>query len=148
VSLEVVELPQSTRTAKDAAAAVGCEVAQIAKSLVFRGERTGTPLLVIASGVNRVDTAKLAELAGEPVAMPDADYVRAQTGFSIGGIPPVGHDNPLSTIIDADLMKLDRIWAAAGTPNAVFALTPGELLALTEGRIGAVARHLAPDKAS
>jgi prolyl-tRNA editing enzyme YbaK/EbsC (Cys-tRNA(Pro) deacylase) len=132
---QVVEFPQTTRTSRDAAAAIGCTVAQIAKSLVFRARASGKPVLVMASGVNRVDTGKLAALVGEPVDRPDADFVRHHTGFAIGGVPPVGHAEPLDTYIDADLMALGEIWAAAGTPFAVFRLTPAELAALTGGRV-------------
>ncbi len=125
----------STRTAVEAAAAVGCTVAQIAKSLVFRGAHTGKPILVIASGTNRVNQTALAQFAGEPLERPDADFVRAQTGFAIGGVPPLGHDHKLETYIDSDLWQYAQIWAAAGHPNAVFALSPDDLLALTGGRV-------------
>ena len=139
VTLTVMEMPASTRTAKDAADAVGCEVAQIVKSLVFRGLDTGRPVLVLASGANRVDTSRIEPLAGEPIGKADADYVREHTGFAIGGIPPVGHVTPLTTIMDADLEGLDVVWAAAGTPNAVFRLTPGELKALAEPVVARIA---------
>ncbi|GAB4430490.1 MAG: YbaK/EbsC family protein [Anaerolineae bacterium] len=132
---QVVELPASTRTAAEAAAAIGCTVAQIAKSLIFRGVQSGEPVLVIASGVNRVNEARVAERLGEPIAKADADYVRAQTGFVIGGVPPVGHDRPLRTFIDADLLQYEEIWAAAGTPHAVFRLTPADLERLTGGEV-------------
>ena len=132
---QVVELPASTRTAAEAAAAIGCTVAQIAKSLVFRGVQSGEPVLVIASGANRVNEARVAEHLGEPIAKADADYVRAQTGFVIGGVPPVGHDRPLRTFIDADLRQYQEIWAAAGTPHAVFRLTPADLERLTGGEV-------------
>lgn len=135
----VVEMPDSTRTAAEAAAAIGCTVAQIAKSLVFRGAQTGAPILVIASGTNRVDPQRLAALAGEPVEKPDADYVRQRTGFVIGGVPPLGHSEPLRTFIDRDLLAFEDIWAAAGTPRAVFHLTPGELVSMTGGEIAAIA---------
>lgn len=131
----VREMTASTRTSAEAAAAIGCGVAQIAKSLIFRGRDSGAPLLVIASGVNRVDEKKLAALIGERIARPDADYVRAVTGFAIGGVPPAGHEHTLRTLIDADLLALDPIWAAAGTPVAVFSLTPVELVALTAGQV-------------
>lgn len=131
----VREMTASTRTSAEAAAAIGCEVAQIAKSLIFRGRDSGTPLLVIASGINRVDEKKLAALIGERVGRPDADFVRATTGFAIGGVPPVGHERPIRTFIDADLLALDPIWAAAGTPVAVFSTTPAELVALTAGDV-------------
>lgn len=132
---QVVELPASTRTAAEAAAAIGCTVAQIAKSLVFRGVQSGEPVLVIVSGVNRVNEARLAEILGEPIAKADADFVRAQTGFVIGGVPPVGHTRPLRTFIDEDLRQYQEIWAAAGTPHAVFRLTPADLERLTGGAV-------------
>lgn len=128
---QVVEHEQTTRTAKEAAEAIGCTVGQIAKSLVFRGRESGAPILVIASGPNRVNEAGLARLAGEPVEKPDAAFVLAETGFVIGGVPPVGHAKPIRTYIDQDLLAYPQIWAAAGTPNAVFPLTPEELLRLT-----------------
>jgi prolyl-tRNA editing enzyme YbaK/EbsC (Cys-tRNA(Pro) deacylase) len=131
----VVELPASTRTAQEAADAVGCTVGQIVKSLVFRGARTDAPILVVASGANRVNETRLAELAGEPIAKADAAFVRAHTGFAIGGVAPLGHPAPLTTYIDADLLQYAEIWAAAGTPNAVFALTPADLQPMTNGRV-------------
>lgn len=135
----VTEMPDSTRTAAEAAAAIGCTVAQIAKSLVFRGAETSAPILVIASGPNRVDPQRLAALIGEPVEKPDADYVRARTGFVIGGVPPLGHSEPIRTFIDRDLLAFEDIWAAAGTPRAVFRLTPGELVSMTGGEVTAIA---------
>ena len=129
----VKELPASTRTAKDAANAVGCRVRHIAKSLVFRGKETGSPIMVIASGINRVDEKKLAVLAGEPVTKADADYVRESTGFAIGGVPPVGHIKPLKTFVDEDLLQYDAIWAAAGTPHAVFELKSRDLMNMIGG---------------
>jgi prolyl-tRNA editing enzyme YbaK/EbsC (Cys-tRNA(Pro) deacylase) len=131
----VVELPASTRTAQEAADAVGCVVGQIVKSLVFRGARTDIPILVLASGVNRVNEARLGELAGEPIAKADAAFVRAHTGFAIGGVAPLGHPAPLRTYIDADLLQYAEIWAAAGTPNAVFALRPTDLETITGGQV-------------
>ena len=131
----VVELPASTRTAQEAADAVGCTVGQIVKSLVFRGAQTDMPILVLASGANRVDERRLGELAGEPIAKADAAFVRAHTGFAIGGVAPLGHPAPLKTYIDADLLQYAEIWAAAGTPNAVFALTPTDLEAMTKGQV-------------
>jgi prolyl-tRNA editing enzyme YbaK/EbsC (Cys-tRNA(Pro) deacylase) len=135
---EVLEFEAGTRTAADAAAAVGCEVAEIAKSLLFRARESGRPVLVVASGVNRVDEKKVAALIGEKILRADADFVREQTGFAIGGVPPVGHAVAPLTLIDEDLLKLATIWAAAGTPNAVFKLTPGELVELTGGRVAEV----------
>ncbi len=136
--LRVVELPRSTRTAVEAAAAVGCSVGQIAKSLVFRAAHTGRPVLVIASGSNRVSEAAVAARLGEPLAKADADFVRARTGFVIGGVPPVGHAEPLLTLIDEDLLQYEAIWAAAGTPNAVFQLNPADLAGLTGGTLAAI----------
>lgn len=137
-AMQVVELPGSTRTAVDAANAIGCTVAQIAKSLVFRAAHSGAGVLVIASGPNRVDTEKVAALLGEPLEKADADFVRAVTGFVIGGVPPVGHAQPLRTFIDRDLLQHDVIWAAAGTPRAVFRLLPADLVAMTGGEVIAV----------
>jgi len=131
---QVREFPQSTRTAAEAAAAIGCTVAQIAKSLVFRGRDSDRPVLVIASGANRVDEASVAAVIGEKIARADADYVRARTGFAIGGVPPVGHLEMPQVVIDRDLLALPEIWAAAGTPNAVFRLTPAALTELCGGR--------------
>lgn len=134
----VSTFPEGTRTAQDAAAAIGCQVAQIVKSLVFR-RQSGSPLLVVASGVNRVDEAKVAALIGEPIGKADAAFVRAETGFAIGGVPPAGHAKPIETLVDEDLLALDEIWAAAGTPRTVFPLTPAELVEMTGGRVADVA---------
>lgn len=139
VSFEIRELDQSTRTAVEAAAAVGCDVAQIAKSIVFRAAASGRAVLVIASGVNRVDEAAVGALLGEQLGKADADFVRRETGFVIGGVPPLGHDRPAATFIDADLLAYDEIWAAAGTPFAVFRLDPGALAALTGGTVSEIA---------
>ena len=135
LSCRVEELPASTRTAAEAAAAVGCGVAQIAKSLVFRGASTATPYLVIASGAHRVDEVRLAEWVSEKVEKPDADFVRSVTGFPIGGVPPVGHDQPLRTFVDQAFLAYDVIWAAAGTPNAVFRIAPSDLIRVTGGEV-------------
>jgi prolyl-tRNA editing enzyme YbaK/EbsC (Cys-tRNA(Pro) deacylase) len=134
----VVEHAASTRTSEEAAAAVGCAVAAIAKSLIFAGRESGRPVLVIASGANRVDERKVAALIGEKIARADADFVRAKTGFAIGGVPPIGHAEPPVVLIDADLAALPTIWAAAGTPNAVFRLAPDDLVAMTDGRVADV----------
>jgi prolyl-tRNA editing enzyme YbaK/EbsC (Cys-tRNA(Pro) deacylase) len=135
-AFEVREFPDSTRTSAEAAAAIGCSVAQIAKSLVFRGGESGRAVLIIASGANRVDPAKAEALLGEAIKRADADFVREATGFAIGGVPPLGHDRPLVTLIDEALLAFEEIWAAAGTPNAVFRLSPKDLGDLTGGRIG------------
>lgn len=131
----VIELPASTRSAQEAAQAVGCQVAQIAKSLVFRGQTSGQPILVIAAGDHRVDETHLGHLIGEPVGKADAEFVRHHTGYAIGGVPPVGHTRPLRTLLDEALFVHREIWAAAGTPRAVFRLTPQELLAITQGQV-------------
>ena len=136
---QVLEFDATTRTAADAAAAIGCTVAQIAKSLVFRRADSNHP--VVASGVNRVDETKVAAALGEGIARADADFVREATGFAIGGVPPVGHKNPPTVLIDESLMAFAEIWAAAGAPNAVFRLTPSDLIALTGGRVAAIARQ-------
>jgi prolyl-tRNA editing enzyme YbaK/EbsC (Cys-tRNA(Pro) deacylase) len=134
-SLEVVELPHSTRTAVEAAQAVGCEVGQIVKSLIFRGLRSQQPIMVAASGSNRVKEKRIASLIDEPLGKADADFVRQHTGFVIGGVPPVGHAQPLQTFIDEDLLQYSEIWAAAGTPHAVFRLTPADLVKMTGGQV-------------
>ena len=131
----VMELPESTRTAAEAAQAVGCEAAQIAKSLIFRLAESGKPLLVIASGVNRVDENLMAQWIGETLAKADADFVREHTGFVIGGVPPIGHRERIQTVIDEDLFRYELIWAAAGHPKAVFRLTPAELKQMTDGTV-------------
>lgn len=135
MTLQVVELPDSTRTAIEAAQAVGCQVGQIVKSLVFKTKRSQRALLVIASGSNRVDEKLIEARIGEPLGKADAEFVRQQTGFAIGGVPPLGHASPLLTFIDQDLLQYERVWAAAGTPHAVFALNPADLARMTGGEI-------------
>ncbi len=137
--VEIRELDQTTRTAAEAAAAIGCEVAQIAKSIVFRGAGSGRAVLVIASGGNRVDENAVAALLGEALGKADADFVRRETGFVIGGVPPLGHDRPLVTYIDVDLLAFEEIWAAAGTPFAVCRLDPASLADLTGGTVAEIA---------
>ena len=137
----VMEFDASTRTAEDAAKAIGCTVAQIAKSLVFRTRQSDRPLLVVASGVNRVDEKAVGRIIGEKIGRADADFVRGQTGFSIGGVPPVGHRVAPIVLLDEDLRTYPEIWAAAGTPNAVFKLTPGELESLTGGTFADIAKR-------
>jgi len=134
-SIEVVELESTTRTSADAAAAVGCRVEQIAKSILFQSGKTHKPILVIASGPNRVNEKKMAELIAEPVGKADGDYVRKKTGFVIGGVPPVGHLERPEIFIDEDLLQYGEIWAAAGSPHAVFRLTPPDLIKMTGGRV-------------
>jgi prolyl-tRNA editing enzyme YbaK/EbsC (Cys-tRNA(Pro) deacylase) len=135
---EVREFAATTRTSADAAAAIGCTVAQIAKSLVFRAVGSNRAVLVIASGVNRVDEKLLAEALGDRIAKADATFVRDKTGFAIGGVAPIGHSEKPLTFIDQDLLQFQEIWAAAGTPNSVFRLTPAELAAMTGGRVIAI----------
>lgn len=135
---QVIEFAQTTRTSADAAAAVGCDVGQIAKSIVFRGKRSHKPVLVIASGANRINEKRLRDLIGEPVEKPDADYVRAQTGYAIGGVPPLGHSQPLHVLIDQDLLAYTEIWAAAGTSNAVFRLQAADLAAISGGQVAQI----------
>lgn len=130
--------PAGTRTAVDAARAIGCEVAQIVKSLIFRGRDSGRGVLVLASGPNRVDEARIAALFGEPIAKADAAFVRDVTGYAIGGVPPLGHAQALATYIDETLLAHPTVWAAAGTPNTVFPLAPAELERLTGGRLARV----------
>lgn len=132
---QVLELPQTTRTAVDAAKAVNCQLGQIAKSIVFKAKTSGEPVLVIASGSNRIDERKIEALIGENIEKADADFVLEKTGYAIGGVPPVGHLQEIQTFIDEDLSKYREIWAAAGTPHAVFKLTPAELLKITGGRV-------------
>jgi prolyl-tRNA editing enzyme YbaK/EbsC (Cys-tRNA(Pro) deacylase) len=130
---KVLEMPDTTRTAEEAAAAIGCRVEQIAKSVIFKTRRTNQPILVIASGSNRVNEKRLAELVGEPLGKADPAFVRERTGFAIGGVPPVGHVEQLRTLIDQDLLALNEIWAAAGTPHAVVLMTPADLVRTTGG---------------
>ncbi|MFN2160424.1 MAG: YbaK/EbsC family protein [Anaerolineales bacterium] len=132
---QVIELPDSTRTAVEAARAVGCQLGQIVKSLVFKAKRSKRPVLVIASGANRVDERKIEALIGEPLGKADADFVRSSTGFAIGGVPPVGHDPEMPVFIDNDLLQYDEVWAAAGTPHAVFRLDPHDLQPMTGGKL-------------
>jgi len=137
-SYQVIELAHTTRSASEAAKAIGCNVGQIAKSLIFKTKNTQRPILVIASGSNRVNEKKIGELIHESVEKADADFVRKKTGFSIGGVPPVGHLEKLNTFIDEDLMQYEEIWAAAGNPNAVFKLTPLDLVKMTDGHVTSI----------
>jgi Cys-tRNA(Pro) deacylase len=134
LDLKVIELAASTRTANDAASAIGCDVGQIVKSLVFRTQ-SNQPILVLVSGINRVNEKAIAMLVGEDIFKADADFTREQTGFAIGGIPPIGHRQQLVTLIDENLLNFDTLWAAAGTPNAVFSLNSQDLLKLTQGKV-------------
>jgi prolyl-tRNA editing enzyme YbaK/EbsC (Cys-tRNA(Pro) deacylase) len=135
LDFEVRSFAQSTRTSAEAAAAIGCTVAQIAKSIIFKAKPSGRPVLVVASGPNRVDEKKIAAHLGEALGKADAEFVRARTGFAIGGVPPLGHSERVITYIDRDLVALDEIWAAAGTPQSVFCLTGADLARLTQGHV-------------
>jgi prolyl-tRNA editing enzyme YbaK/EbsC (Cys-tRNA(Pro) deacylase) len=134
---QITVFAESTRTAEDAAAAIGTTVGQIVKSLVFLADER--PILALVSGSNRADMGKLERLAGGVIARADAATVRAATGYAIGGVPPVGHATALTTYLDRDLLTYPLVWAAAGTPNAVFAITPGELTRITHGEIADLA---------
>lgn len=133
--LNVMELSDSTRTAQEAANSIGCSVSQIAKSLIFKGKTSQKPILIVASGTNRVNEKAVKAYIGEKLEKADADFVLEHTGFAIGGIPPIGHKNTITTLIDEDLMQYEEIWAAAGTPHAVFRLTPKILEEITQGNI-------------
>jgi prolyl-tRNA editing enzyme YbaK/EbsC (Cys-tRNA(Pro) deacylase) len=132
---QVVESATTSRTAAEAAALVGCELAQIVKSLVFRAKESGRPVLVLTSGANQVNEWQIGALLREPLEKARAAFVREHTGFAIGGVAPLGHPKALETFIDQDLLKLPEIWAAAGTPNALFRLAPGDLVKMTGGRV-------------
>ena len=131
----VRELTESTRTADEAAAAAGCAVGQIAKSLVFKLEPANEAILILASGANRVHEKHVGKLLGGKLVRPDADFVRETTGFAIGGIPPLGHKTKIKTYMDEDLMQYDEIWGAAGTPNAVFPIAPQKMQQMCEAEI-------------
>ena len=135
LGVRIVEMPASTRTATEAAAACGCRVGQIVKSLIFRGRHSGRPVLILASGDNRVDVKLVAGDIGEKIERPDADWVRAETGFAIGGIPPLGHDRPLATFMDRALTTYAKVWAAAGTPTCVMEIDAKDLAAASGARI-------------
>jgi prolyl-tRNA editing enzyme YbaK/EbsC (Cys-tRNA(Pro) deacylase) len=143
LAADIVELPGAARTARAAADYLGCQVGQIANSLVFRAQTSDRAILVMSSGAKRVDIARLAALVGEPVGKADADFVRSRTGFVIGGVAPVGHIGELEKFVDRSLAAYDAIWAAAGHPHTVFRLTYAQLLAITGGAAVDVA-ELAP----
>jgi len=132
---QVQESTTTTRTASDAAALVGCHVGQIVKSLIFKGSNTSKPILVLTSGANRVNEHLISTYAGEPILRADPEFVRATTGYAIGGVPPIGHLQSMETYLDEDLMQYPSIWAAAGTPNSLYKLTPGELQKMTAGKV-------------
>ncbi len=134
IAARITEYNVPARTSAEAAMVLGCTVGQIAKSLIFR-RASGGPVLVIASGALRVDEAKVAALAGEPVGRADAAYVRTVTGYAIGGIPPLGHAQPLLTFIDRNLLQYDVVYAAGGTPHAMFPIAPADLVRVTGGAV-------------
>jgi prolyl-tRNA editing enzyme YbaK/EbsC (Cys-tRNA(Pro) deacylase) len=131
----VIEHAESTRTAQEAADRAGCELGQIVKSLIFKGKESNKPILVLTSGANRVDEKRISEYAGEAVGRADAGFVRTVTGFAIGGVPPVGHAQKMETYLDEDFLQFQTIWAAAGTPNAIFELKTADLQKMTGGKI-------------
>jgi prolyl-tRNA editing enzyme YbaK/EbsC (Cys-tRNA(Pro) deacylase) len=131
----VIEHAESTRTAQEAADRAGCELGQIVKSLIFRGKTSGKPILVLTSGANRVDEKRISGYAGETISRADADFVRTVTGFAIGGVPPIGHAEKMETYLDEDFLSYQTIWAAAGTPNAIFELKTEDLQKMTNGKI-------------
>jgi prolyl-tRNA editing enzyme YbaK/EbsC (Cys-tRNA(Pro) deacylase) len=137
---QVLEFEASTRTSQEAADAIGCTVAEIAKALIFKSAE-GRAVLVIASGVNRVDEKKVQTLLGQRIGRADADFVRDRTGFAIGGVPPVGHASKPVVLIDRDLQRFPYVWAAGGTPNAVFRIAPADLIRLTQGKVADVAKE-------
>ncbi|MHB8779044.1 MAG: YbaK/EbsC family protein [Anaerolineales bacterium] len=130
----VIEHIESTRTAQEAADRAGCELGQIVKSLLFRGKTSGKPILVLTSGANRVDEKRIGLYAGEPIGRADAEFVRSMTGFAIGGVPPIGHVEKMETYLDEDFLPYQTIWAAAGTPNAIFELKTEDLQKMTGGQ--------------
>ncbi|VDS08462.1 Cys-tRNA(Pro)/Cys-tRNA(Cys) deacylase YbaK [Paracoccus haematequi] len=135
VAVEILEMADSTRTAVEAAQAAGCQVDQIAKSIIFRGEASGHAVLFLTAGGNRVDPAKATAVAGQPLGKADAALIREETGFAIGGVAPVGHLKPVAAFFDPRLLEFDRVWAAAGTPRHIFAIVPQVLLDLTRATL-------------
>jgi prolyl-tRNA editing enzyme YbaK/EbsC (Cys-tRNA(Pro) deacylase) len=132
---KVIEFSESTRTAQEAADRVGCQLGQIVKSLIFKGSSSNKGILVLTSGSNWVDEARISQYMGESISRADPEFVRNVTGFAIGGVPPVGHAQPLETYIDEDLLQYTDVWAAAGTPNAVFQLPSADLVKITSGKV-------------
>ncbi|MEJ2035440.1 MAG: YbaK/EbsC family protein [Maritimibacter sp.] len=135
LAVEILEMAEGTRTAADAASAAGCEIDQIVKSIIFRGEADGRAVLFLTAGGNQVDAAKASALAGEALGKADAALIRAQTGFAIGGVAPIGHLSPIRAFFDPRLMDFDKIWAAAGTPRHVFAAEPHEILQISGAEV-------------
>lgn len=134
----VIEHTESTRTAQEAAERAGCQLGQIVKSLIFKGRLTDKPILVLTSGANRVDEKRISQYAGEAISRADADFVRTVTGFAIGGVPPIGHPHKLETYLDEDFLQYATVWAAAGTPNAIFELKTPDLQKMTGAKVARV----------
>jgi prolyl-tRNA editing enzyme YbaK/EbsC (Cys-tRNA(Pro) deacylase) len=137
-SFTVIESETPTKTAQQAADFAGCQLGQIVKSLIFKGRGSGKAILVLTSGSNRVDEKRISDYAGEPIGRADPDFVRTVTGFAIGGVPPVAHLQQAETYLDEDLLQYETIWAAAGTPNSLFELTPAALQEMTKGKVATV----------
>lgn len=135
LAVDVVEFASTTRTSQEAASTIGCDVAQIAKTLIFKGKNSQKPVCIIVSGKNRVDERKVKHYLGEAIERPDADYVLKHTGFAIGGVPPVGYQFDAKPLIDEDLMKYEMLWAAAGTPYCSFEISSKDLVRITQGQI-------------
>ena len=133
--IDILEMGASTRTAAEAAAAAGCAIDQIAKSIIFRGDDSGHLLLFLTAGGNRVDSGKASAVAGQPLGKADAALIRAETGFAIGGVAPLGHLTPVTAYFDPRLLTFDRVWAAAGTPRHIFAIAPARLLEITNAQV-------------
>lgn len=138
LDFKVLELPASTRTANEAAETIGCQVAQIIKSLIFKTKNTNKPILILASGLNRVNEKVIEGFLGEALTKADANFTKQVTGYAIGGIPPVGHKQVIETFIDEDLLNYEELWAAAGTPNAVFKLDSKDLVNLSHAKVVAI----------
>jgi prolyl-tRNA editing enzyme YbaK/EbsC (Cys-tRNA(Pro) deacylase) len=130
---KVIEFSESTRTAQEAADRVGCQLGQIVKSMIFKGQASNKGILVLTSGANRVDEKKVGQYAKQPIGRADPEFVRNVTGYAIGGVPPIGHTQHLETYVDEDLFRFSTVWAAAGTPNAVFEVSPTDLLEISGG---------------
>jgi prolyl-tRNA editing enzyme YbaK/EbsC (Cys-tRNA(Pro) deacylase) len=137
-SVTVIESETPTKTAQQAAEFAGCQLGQIVKSLIFKGVATGKPILVLTSGSNRVNEKRISQYAGEAIGRAEPEFVRTVTGFAIGGVPPVGHLQQMETYLDQDLMQYETIWAAAGTPNSLFELTPAALQQMTNARVAVI----------
>jgi Cys-tRNA(Pro) deacylase len=138
IDSEVLELTKTTATAQQAAEAVGCQVSQIVKSLVFMGKKSGKLFLLLVSGSNRVDTKKVSAVVAEAVKMAPPEHVHQKTGFGVGGVPPIGHLEKMETFVDDDLLQFDALWSAAGTSHTLFKLSAKELVKITKGRVIAV----------